>query len=230
VSQTTASTTITGDIAFSPELTSKNFDASYTISDGYVALCLATTSGTNRITCDSTLGMAAGDTIWFTGDVFGGITQFNANNQVYYVLDVVDPTHFRVTATPGGTTPVTLTTDAGDMTAFWGNYRMDIYEISITGEDDDIIELTPYAQVAPNNWVTVSQGQSYATAKLFRPTTPGPGLTLINWQPLITSVVVVGDQTTFDQDSMQFIDPVDMYDTSDALDKYLVFPKQNILV
>jgi hypothetical protein len=29
---------------------------------------------------------------------------------------------------------------------------------------------------------------------------------------------------------MQFIAPVDMYTTSDALDKYLVFPKTNILV
>jgi hypothetical protein len=53
---------------------------------------------------------------------------------------------------------------------------------------------------------------------------------VISWLPLITSITVVGNQTTFDQDSMQFIAPVDMYTTSDALDKYLVFPKANILV
>jgi len=76
----------------------------------------------------------------------------------------------------------------------------------------------------------VTQGAYYNTAQLFRPTSPGAGLTLINWQPLITSITVVGDQTTFDENSMQFIAPVDMYTTSDALDKYLVFPKANILV
>jgi hypothetical protein len=76
----------------------------------------------------------------------------------------------------------------------------------------------------------VTQGEQYATAQLYVPTTPGPGLTLINWQPLLSAITVVGDETTFDHASLQFIAPVDMYDTSDALDKYLVFPKANILV
>jgi len=47
---------------------------------------------------------------------------------------------------------------------------------------------------------------------------------------LITAVTTVTSQTTFDDASLQFIAPVDMYSTSDALDKYLVFPKSNILV
>jgi hypothetical protein len=38
-----------------------------------------------------------------------------------------------------------------------------------------------------------------------------------------------GEPTIFDQDSLQFIDPVDMYSTSQEYDKYLVFPKRNIL-
>jgi hypothetical protein len=59
---------------------------------------------------------------------------------------------------------------------------------------------------------------------------PGPALTVINWQPFITAVVSVTSETTFDTASLQFIAPVDMYTTSDALDKYLVFPKTNILV
>jgi hypothetical protein len=41
---------------------------------------------------------------------------------------------------------------------------------------------------------------------------------------------VVTTETTFDQGSMEFIEPVDMYNPGDAYDKYLVFPKQNILV
>jgi hypothetical protein len=120
------------------------------------------------------------------------------------------------------------------MTAVWGNYRMDIYEITIvpppTAQDQAIITLTSYQQTAPNDYVTVTQGATYNTAQLYRPTVPGSSLTVINWQPLIIATQSVSSETTFDDASMQFIAPVDMYDTSDALDKYLVFPKQNILV
>jgi hypothetical protein len=43
-------------------------------------------------------------------------------------------------------------------------------------------------------------------------------------------ITVVTNETTFDQDSMQFIQPVDMYNPGQINDKYLVFPKSNILV
>jgi len=38
-----------------------------------------------------------------------------------------------------------------------------------------------------------------------------------------------GNLTTFDATSMRFEAPVDMYSNTDAYDKYLVFPKRNIL-
>lgn len=38
-----------------------------------------------------------------------------------------------------------------------------------------------------------------------------------------------GQSTTFDQNSMQFTAPVDMYSNTQIYDKYLVFPKRNIL-
>jgi hypothetical protein len=38
-----------------------------------------------------------------------------------------------------------------------------------------------------------------------------------------------GNPTTFDGTSMRFEAPVDMYSNTDAFDKYLVFPKRNIL-
>lgn len=38
-----------------------------------------------------------------------------------------------------------------------------------------------------------------------------------------------GEPTTFDQNSMQFTAPVDMYSNTQIYDKYLVFPKRNIL-
>jgi len=40
---------------------------------------------------------------------------------------------------------------------------------------------------------------------------------------------VEGVQTTFDENSLQFIAPVDMYSNTQVYDKYLVFPKRNIL-
>ena len=39
----------------------------------------------------------------------------------------------------------------------------------------------------------------------------------------------LGRPTTFDQNSMQFTAPVDMYSNTQIYDKYLVFPKRNIL-
>lgn len=69
----------------------------------------------------------------------------------------------------------------------------------------------------------------------------GPGI----WDPhpatMTTFDLSSGNETVFDQDSLQFIDPVDTYsvfdpDTgtllpvTDEYDKYLVFPKTNILV
>ena len=218
----------------------QEFDQSSTIPGGYSVECTATTGGTDRITCTSTADMTAGDTIWFIGESMGGsittpgIVPFSDDNQVYYILNVVSATQFTITDTAGGTTAVDLSTDTGSMTAVWGNARMDIYEVTIvpgaTSIDPDTVQLTPYQQVAPNSFVTVTQGEYYNTSQLFRPTTPAAGLTLINWQPLITSITVIGNETTFDQASMQFIAPVDMYNTSDTLDKYLVFPKANILV
>jgi hypothetical protein len=40
----------------------------------------------------------------------------------------------------------------------------------------------------------------------------------------------VTDETLFDGGSVEFIEPVDMYNPGDSNDKYLVFPKTNILV
>jgi len=223
-------TTLYDEVGFSPEVTGENYDASYTISDGYSVQCTATTASNDRITCASTASMAVGDTIWFTGTTFGDVTAFSDNNQIYYIYDIPSASQFRIAETADATEPLALSNDSGDMSAVWGNYRMGIWEVNITGVDNNIVTLTLLQQTAPNDFLRVTQGATYNTAQLYRPTTPGPALTLINWQPLISAVTVIGNETTFDQASMQFIAPVDMYDTSDALDKYLVFPKSNILV
>jgi hypothetical protein len=53
-----------------------------------------------------------------------------------------------------------------------------------------------------------------------------------SWTPAAnaTTFDLTTDETIFDANSLRFIEPVDMYDPTDNLDKYLVFPKSNILV
>jgi len=176
-------------------------------------------------------GIAANTTITALGTGTGGAGTYTVSVSQSVSLTTITAT---VTDTSPVEPPLPLQNDTGSMTAVWGNYRMDIYEVTIvpaaSAQDAPTVQLSPYQQIAPNSFVTVTQGEYYNTAQLFRPTTPAPGLTLINWQPLITSITVIGNETTFDEGSMQFIAPVDMYTTSDALDKYLVFPKTNILV
>jgi len=59
-------------------------------------------------------------------------------------------------------------------------------------------------------------------------------LDVVGWENNYTNLVTWtstynGQATTFDGNSMRFEAPVDMYSDTDAFDKYLVFPKRNIL-
>ena len=105
------------------------------------------------------------------------------------------------------------------------NQRMAIYKINVnplTG----FVTLTLEQLTNSGDFVQVTRGSFYRSAQLYRPSSPGPGLTRISWLPLTT---VVTTETIFDQGSMAFVDPVDMYDPTDRYDKYLVFPKTDIL-
>ena len=105
------------------------------------------------------------------------------------------------------------------------NDRMAIYTISVDPVTE-IVTLTLTAPTEPNDFVQVERGNFYRSAQLRHPTAPGPGLTEISWLPLET---VVEEETFFDEGSVAFTEPVDMYDPTDQFDKYLVFPKANIL-
>lgn len=203
-----------------------SFDNSNTVPGGYQAVCTATSATTNEITCDSTANMTVGDIIWFTGTAFGSIVPFSPTNQIYYVYEIVDATHFKITAAAGGTTPVTLTGGTGSLVADFGNQRMAIWRISVDATTQ-LVSLTLETQTAPNQFIQISRGSQYRSAQLFRPLNPGEGLTRVSWLPFAT---VVTTETTFDQGSMEFIEPIDTYNPGDTYDKYLVFPKQNILV
>lgn len=216
----------------------------------------ATSSVTDAITVNDTSDLTVDDEIWFQGQGFGSIEPVSLDGlpRAYYVQQVVNSTTFRVSATPGGSalpldtasgtltvrlprfkvatqpnsaSPVTLTTDTGDMNVNFNNQRMAIWRINIV---DDFITLTLSTETIANDFIESQQGQYFtAGTLLYRPATPVPGTTRVNWQPFITAAPVIVDETTFDGGSVQWIEPVDMYDPSDEYDKYLVFPKVNIL-
>jgi len=77
----------------------------------------ATTSSTNIITTDDTTNLVDSQPVEFTGATTGGLLL----NVTYYVIGstIVSNTSFKVSATPGSATPVTLTTTTG----LSGTYR-----------------------------------------------------------------------------------------------------------
>lgn len=81
-----------------------------------------------------------------------------------------------------------------------------------------------YGNITP----TVSQFGNYDY------TVDPPVFTAVNWTNNFGNVITWtndynGEETVFDGNSLKFIEPVDMYSNTQAYDKYLVFPKQNIL-
>jgi hypothetical protein len=225
----------------------------YYVTEVVNTTCTATAAGTNLITCNSATYLNTNDVVWFTGTTFGGVETLTASNtiQQYYVTKVspttfkisltqgggfvtlsnasgsmtVNTTYFTVSTTKGGSN-TTLTTDSGDMIVNFGNARMAIYTITVDPATT-IVTLTPTQLTAQTQYVQVVRGHKYAGAQLYYPTSPAEGYTLVNWLPVPESS---SSETTFDGASMAFEEPVDMYDPTDRDDKYLVFPKANILV
>ena len=99
---------------------------SATVDPVLTVICTATSSATNRITCNSTAGMYAELDVQFSGTVFGGIS----TGVRYYVISVVSSTEFVIGLTAGTTTPVSLTTATGSMTA---DLRQEVYYRVISG-------------------------------------------------------------------------------------------------
>ena len=199
-----------------------DFDESVTISGGGQIECFETYAGSNVIRCNFTAGLTPGQEIVFVLGSLGGIV----NNQIYYVLDVIDTTNFTITDTPGGITPVSLSSDTGLMYGDFANQRMAIYTISVDPLTS-IVSLSLTTQTHEYEYVQVIRGNYYRSAYLYYPGAPAQGNLRVDWEPLNEQETA---QTTFDQNSMQFVDPVDMYDPGETFDKYLVFPKSNILV
>jgi len=103
-------------------ITSKTVSKITSISNAitpYAAItnCTATDGTTEYITCSTTSGFVAGQTVQFKGTTsFGDI---DISGLVYYVKTVVDGTHFTISATPGGSA-VDLSTGSGLIVAYVG--------------------------------------------------------------------------------------------------------------
>jgi hypothetical protein len=197
-------------------------------------------SSTDLITISSATGFSVGSAVMFYPTTFGGLIA----GITYYVLTIASisgSTQITVSLSPGGPretlisatgscimrgAQLTLTNDTGSMNISTYNERMAVYQISVD-PITTMVKLTLVNQTSPNEFVRIARGSQYRSAQLYRPNSPGPNLTRISWLPLAT---VVSDETTFDQGSVEFIEPVDMYNPGEINDKYLVFPKTNILV
>ena len=201
------------------------YDLAITIPGGDLIIASNTTAGTNVITLVApydTTELQPDQSIVFTTGVIGGIV----SGTTYYILDILGSTTFRIKASLAATTPVTLSTASGTMTALPNNQRMGIWTITVNpGTDIVTLQLTQTTNI--NQFVQITRGNEYRSAQLRYPALPVAPLTRVNWQPLET---VVSDETVFDAGSVAFIEPVDMYNPTDSEDKYLVFPKSNILV
>jgi hypothetical protein len=222
------------------------------VTDVVHTTCTNTTSGTNLITCADATYLNTNDVVWFSGTTFGGVNRFTVSNtiQQYYVTKI-SPTSFKISLTQGGTfvalstaagsmtvnsgyfsvsltqggANVSLTTATGDMSANFGNTRMAVYTISLDAVTK-LVTLVPTKLTAETQYVQILRGKQYAGQQLYYPTSPAPGYTVVAWTNVPASN---SSETTFDGTSMAFNEPVDMYNPTDRNDKYLVFPKANIL-
>jgi len=225
----------------------------YYVTDVVHTTCTATASGTNLITCADATYLNTNDVIWFSGATFGGVESLTASNtiQQYYVTKIsstsfkisltlggtfvtlstatgsmtVNTSYFTVSKTAGGSNAV-LSTAAGSMIVNFGNTRMAVYTISVDLVTT-LVTLTPTQLTAETQYVQIVRGRQYAGQQLYYPTSPAQGYTVVGWINVPASNTT---ETTFDGASMAFNEPVDMYDPTDRYDKYLVFPKANILV
>ena len=207
------------------------FDESLLVPGGLFVECSSTSASTDRITCADTSSMTVGDAVWFTGDDLSGLVSGTTDAdgaliRVFNILNINDITHFQVEdpADPGNV--FALTTESGAMTVGFANYRMAVWEISVDPVTT-IVTLTVSQQTGQNEYVIVQQGNQYAGVQLYFPGSAPPGLERVTWTVVPESS---STETLFDFGSVQWVDPVDMYDPTDQYDKYLVFPKTNILV
>jgi len=100
-----------------------------------------------------------------------------------------------------------------------GMYRMNVI-------DDEYVTFTLIETYNTYDALLVTRGDLFKDTELYLPLTPTPGLSVVTWS-LIPEPA--GQQTIFDGGSTVFIVPEDNYGLTDVYNKYLLYPKINIL-
>ena len=211
-------------------LSGTTFGISLTL--GGSAITLSTASGTMTVNTGYFSVTANKNTAgnFLTGSTYTilsvGTTDFTAIGAASNTVGV----SFVATGTGEGTGTAgiveELSTASGSMIVNFGNTRMAVYTISVDPVTT-LVTLVPTQLTAETQYVQINRGQQYTGQQLYYPTSPAQGYTVVAWIDVPASN---STETTFDGASMAFNEPVDMYDPTDRDDKYLVFPKANILV
>lgn len=105
------------------------------------------------------------------------------------------------------------------------NERMGIYRVNLVG---GVVVLTLVQNMTYYDYVIIRGGGSFNNSSVYYPVAPGPDRTVVSWLPL---EIVDPGATTFDRDSMQFVDPVIEYQTivNGDGDTYVLFPRADII-
>jgi len=101
--------------------------------------------------------------------------------------------------------------------------RLSIYRMILT---NGIVTLNLVAVTNLFDYVLITRGDTWAGYELYLPPSPTPGLLIRTWSLIPEEP---GQETIFDGGSTRFITPADRWTDTDEFDKYLVFPRTNIL-
>jgi hypothetical protein len=102
--------------------------------------------------------------------------------------------------------------------------RLAVYQINVI--NGNYVSLQLLDTYTTNDYLLVTRGDLFLGTELYLPAAPTQGLSRITWS-LIPEPA--GQQTIFDGGGTVFIVPEDNYGVTDQYNKYLVYPKYNIL-
>jgi len=102
--------------------------------------------------------------------------------------------------------------------------RLAIYRINV--DASNVVSLTLETTVTTNNSIRITRGVRFNNTDLYLPNSAPAGLVLPTWSLIPEQATT---PTIFDGGATTFISPADRWTASDEFDKYLVFPKTNIL-
>jgi hypothetical protein len=102
--------------------------------------------------------------------------------------------------------------------------RLGLYRMTVV--DDTYVSFTLIDTYVTYDALLVTRGNLFKDTELYLPLTPTVGLSRVTWS-LIPEPA--GQQTIFDGGSTVFIVPEDNYGLTDVYNKYLLYPKINIL-